>query len=151
MRYIQIVPKTKIEEMRQILFEYLIELSEFDKSIEFDKNNLPIYNWFDCYFDEKERYPIYLKIDNKVAGFCLVRELSVGEYEIGEFYVKKEFRKDGNAFWFADVIFNLFEGNFEFSTCLTNKRAIKFWDKFFDLYKCSSYCDSERKNWKLKK
>jgi len=150
MKYIQIVPKTKKEEMRQILFEYLSELSQFDKSIEFDKNNKPIYNWFDCYFEEKERYPIYLKIDKVVAGMCLVREVDNRKYEIAEFYVKPEYRKNGNAFWFADIIFNLFDGDFEFSTCLTNNRAIKFWDKFFDLYKCSSTLDSVRKNWELK-
>ena len=36
MRKIQIVPPSRMEEMRKHLFTYLIELSQFDPDIKFD-------------------------------------------------------------------------------------------------------------------
>ncbi len=151
MRNIEIVEKIQREEMREILNEYLIELSKFDKDIEFAQNGKPIYKWFDCYFEEKSRYPIYLKVDNKIAGMSLIRKLDDKLFEVAEFYVRPDFRKDGNAIWFANTIINLFDGDFEFSTCLTNQRAKMFWDKFSTNFNTSSLIDDERKNWKIKK
>ena len=40
MRKIQIVPLSRMEEMRKYFYEYLIELSQFDPDIKFDENNI---------------------------------------------------------------------------------------------------------------
>lgn len=152
MKYLQIVPLSKMEEMRRYLFEYLTELSEFDPDIKFDDKRVPIYKWFDCYFEEKERYPIYFIIDNKTAGFVMVRELKNMVYEIAEFYVLPEFRKDGNAILFATEITNMFAGEFIFGTKFTNPRAIKFWDKFSKLFNKNEMVDDEIwRTWTIRK
>ena len=84
MRKIQIVPAKRMEEMRKHFYNYLTELSEFDPKIKFDENGDPIYKWFDYYWTDKDRYPIYLIVDNQVAGLTLVRELENYIYEIAE-------------------------------------------------------------------
>lgn len=61
MKKIQTVPLSRMEEMRKYFYEYLIELSEFDPDIKFDDKGVPIYNWFDCYWDDKDRFPFYFK------------------------------------------------------------------------------------------
>lgn len=151
MKRIQIVSLSRMQEMRKMLNEYLIELSEFDKDIKFDDNGVPIYNWFECYWEDKERYPIYLIIENQVAGMAMIRELGTLEYDIAEFYVQPNYRKDGNAMWFATEITNLFEGKFTISARHTNERAIKFWSKFASLFENNAYVDDEIwRSWTLR-
>ena len=45
MKKLQIVPLSKMEEMRKYFYRYLVELSEFDPDIKFDEKGTPIYNW----------------------------------------------------------------------------------------------------------
>ena len=152
MKRIQIVPLSKMEEMRKYFYEYLIELSEFDPDIKFDDKGVPIYNWFDCYWDNKDRFPFYFLVDNKIAGLAMIRELGNMLYDFAEFYVCPEFRKDNNAIWFATEITNLFEGQFVFSTRFTNPRAIKFWGKFALQFEDNSFYDDEIwRNWTIRK
>jgi len=152
MKKIQIVPMSKMEEMRKYLNEYLTELSEFDPEIKFDDNRQPIYKWFDCYWVDKDRYPIYFIVDNCIAGIAMIRELDNMVYDFAEFYVCPEYRKDGNAIWFATEVANLFDGEFVFSTRFTNPRAIKFWGKFAELFDKNEYYDDEIwRNWTIRK
>lgn len=151
MKNLQIVRKNKKEEMRNYLNEYLIELKEFDDTIKFNKKGEPIYKYFDDYFIDKDRYPIYFIIDNNIAGIALVRELEIG-YEIAEFYVLKEYRKEGNSLIFIKMIFDLFDGDFSFSTRLENKIAIKFWDKVSSEYHdVEIKQDDDYKEWRIKR
>ena len=152
MRKIQIVPFARSEEMRKYFYEYLTELSEFDPKIKFDEQGTPIYQWFDFYWTEKQRYPFYFIVENKVAGLALVRELEDRVFEVAEFYVLPEFRGSGNALWFASELVNLFEGQFSFSTRLTNLRAIKFWGKFVSKCdQCEVVDDEICRNWTIRK
>ena len=82
----------------------------------------------------------------------MIRELDNMLYDIAEFYVCPEFRKDGNAIWFALQLTELFDGQFVFSTRFTNPRAIKFWDKFAKLFESNEYIDDEIwRNWTIRK
>ena len=152
MRKIEIVSIYDKSSYRKMLNEYLIELSQFDDNVEFDENKVPVYKWFDCYWQESSRYPFILKIDGNAAGLCMVRELGTKVYEIAEFYVKPEYRKDNNAIWFATAILDLFEGNFVFSAKFTNPRAIKFWGKFLNTFKNATYFNDETfRNFEIKR
>lgn len=152
MRKIQIVPLSKMEEMRKYLNEYLTELSEFDPDIKFDEKGVPIYKWFDCYWDDKDRFPFYFIVDGAIAGIAMIRELDNMLYDFAEFYVCPQFRKDDNSIWFATEITNLFDGQFVFSTRFTNPRAIKFWGKFAKLFDSNEFVDDEIwRNWTIRK
>lgn len=152
MRKLQIVPVSKMEEMRKYFYEYLTELSQFDPDIKFEEDGTPIYRWYDCYWDDKDRFPFYLIVDEKIAGLAMIRELNPMQYDFAEFYVCPEFRKDGNAIWFAKEITELFDGEFVFSTRFTNPRAIRFWDKFAGLFDNNECCDDEIwRNWTIRK
>ena len=152
MRSLQIVPSIKREIMKKYLYEYLTELSEFDPDIKFNEKNEPIYKWFDCYWEDKDRFPLFFKNDGEIAGIALIRELDDMLYDISEFYVCPEYRKDGNAIWFANEITKLFDGEFVFSTRFTNPRAIRFWDKFASLFESNSFTDDKIwRNWSIRK
>lgn len=152
MRKIQIVPFSKSEEMRKYFYEYLTELSQFDPNIKFNEKGIPIYQWFDYYWKEKERYPMYFMVNNQVAGLALVRELEDMVYEVAEFYILPEFRGNGNAIWFATEITKLFDGQFEISTKFSNPRAISFWGKFVKLFnECEVSDDEIWRNWIIRR
>lgn len=152
MRKVMIVPLVRKEEMRRVFSQYLTELAEFDPTIEFDEKGMPIYNWFDCYWVDKDRFPFFFMVDEKVAGIAMIRELEPSQYDFAEFYVCPEQRKNGNALWFANEITNLFDGEFVFSTRFTNPRAIKFWGKFADSFESNScYDDEVWRNWTIRK
>ena len=145
---IQLVPLAKKEHMRRYFYEYLTELSAFDPHIVFDGEGTPVYKWYDAYWEDCGRYPIFLMINNEVAGLSMVRVLGEDIYEMAEFYVLPEFRKDGNAMWFAGEILKLFDGSFAISTRHTNPRAIKFWDKFVKTYDAYTVEDDDTwRNW----
>lgn len=152
MKKIQIVPKSKAKLMRKYFNEYLTELSQFDPHIEFDANGTPIYKWFNAYWEDKDRFPLFFIVDDEIAGIAMIREMGDMLYDFAEFYVCPEFRKDGNAIWFATEIANLFDGEFIFSTRHTNPRAIKFWDKFANQFKDCEVVDDELwRNWTIRK
>lgn len=151
MREIRLVPESQMEEMRLILNDYLTELSQFDSNINFDDDGVPIYRWFDFYWNDKGRYPFYFYIDDMVVGLAFVREVVEGRYEIAEFYVMPEYRGNNNAMWFAGEIANKFEGEIEFSTKHKNIRAIKFWGKFASTFDDTAVTnDDEWRNWVIR-
>ena len=151
MRKIQIISIEDKETIREYFYDYLKELSEFDPTIKFDNNGTPIYNWFDYYWIDKDRYPFLLSIDNKFAGFALLREVGIKQYEIAEFYVIPKYRKDNNTIWFATQITNSFESKFVFSTRVENTRAIRFWDKFVTHFEYKhSFIEESYKTWEIK-
>ena len=151
MRHLQIVPSVKREELREIFYEYLTELAQFDPDIKFKPDGTPIYKWFACYWEDNDRFPFYLIVDNQIAGLALIRELDDMQYDFAEFYVRPNFRVNGNAMWFATELTNLFDGEFTFSTRFTNPRAIKFWDKFARSFKNFSVSNDEVwRNWKIR-
>lgn len=152
MKQIQIIPLIKLEELRNHLNNYLTELSEFDPDIKFSENGKPSYKWLDCYFTDKDRFPFYLIINNKIAGFALIRQMEYMQYDFAEFYVLPNYRKDGNAIWFASEVVKLFDGEFTFSTRHTNPRGIKFWTKFALLFQDNIYIDDPTwRNWTIRK
>lgn len=130
MRSIQLVSINEKEKLRKYFLDYLVELSRFDPTIIMDDQGTPIYKWYDCYWQERGRYPFLFSIDGRFVGLALVRELEPKHHEIAEFYVLPEFRKDNNALDFATRITELFGGRFSFSTRSENIRAVKFWNKF---------------------
>lgn len=148
MRNIQIAPFRQKELLRKIFQEYLHELSKYDDSLVLGNNGEFIYDWFDYYFIEKERYPLFLTIDNEIAGFALVRELNFVKYELAEFYICPNYRKNGNGLWFANQIFEMFGGEFNLFTRIENESAVRFWDKISKMYEiCKTQIDGNWKSW----
>ena len=144
MRSIRFISINEKELARKLLNDYLTELSEFDDSIVFDDEGVPVYKWYDpYYFTEKERFAFFLMVDKVVAGLCFIRQMRQEEFDIAEFYVCPQFRKDGNALFFASEVVKLFKGKITFSTRLKNIRGVKFWAKFASQFEKNEFADDE--------
>lgn len=152
MKRIEIVSKDKRVEMKKYLDAYLKEISKYDDTIVFDKKGNPEYKYFKYYFTDEGRYPIYFYVDEKIAGIALVREVAAYSYEIAEFYVFPEFRKDGNALDFANMINMKFLGNLRFSTRKENFKAVRFWERFVNQFESVESIKGDKwVNWSVKR
>ena len=144
MRKIQIIPKSEKDFAKKLFNQYLIELSEFDDKIKFNSQNQPEYLWFENYWTDFGRFPFYFICDKQIAGLAFIRETGDKQYEVAEFYVCPEFRKNGNAMWLASEVIELFDGVFDIGTQLKNNRAIAFWTKVAKLYGVTKFDDDDK-------
>ncbi len=150
-RRIKLITKQYKKTTYNMLQAYLKELSVFDDEITFDNDGSAIYKYFDYYWVDTDRYAFFLMVDNQIAGFVLIRELSKNEYELAEFYVLPTFRLENNGAWFAKSIIGKFPGSWELSTTLKNAPAIRFWNKITnDYYDNYSHKDKKRQYWSFK-
>jgi len=108
----------------QDLQEYLAELSRI--------SGLPLrgeipYRYFDLYWQEPDRWPFWIKSQDKIAGFALIRKREDGVFSMAEFYVKPAYRRGGIGTAAARALFARFEGRWHVSEFTKNSPAIAFW------------------------
>lgn len=110
---------------------YTYELSFYeDDSTNFkmsDKGLFKMSRYLDLYWKEEQRYPYILKVNDKLAGFALVRYNEEDMYEISEFFVLNKYRKLGAGTFMANEMFRRHKEKWEIRTLLKNKRAQEFW------------------------
>lgn len=120
------------ETLRHYVNDYLIELSKYIPTIKMDEHGIPIYPWLDRYWTDQDRCPYYLLVDGKIAGFVLVRRLSVKQIEIAEFCILQGYRRDGYGRQMLEAVMEMFDDEIELSAYLYNTTAIRFWDNVTD-------------------
>ncbi|MDE6708986.1 MAG: GNAT family N-acetyltransferase [Oscillospiraceae bacterium] len=130
------------------VFVQMMELYKYDFS-EFSDDDINEYGYFgyshiDDYWNEKGRYPFFIRADGKLAGLVLVR--SCCEYNdlphphnIAEFFVMRKYRRKGVGKAAAVKIFDMFPGGWEVSRWSNNLPARKFWEKVVDEYTNGKY------------
>ena len=92
------------------------------------------YAYFDLYWTESEiRWPFWLKVDNRNAGFALVRRnADLARTEMAEFFVVPEFRSRGIGLAAARRLIGRYPGNWRITQREENARAIAFWHRVLD-------------------
>jgi len=124
-----------LEEEKSILAN-LIELYEYDFS-EFENTDLNAlglygYSYLDYYWTEDRRFPYFIKVDGKLAGFvmvcghCYVSKDSETLF-MSEFFVMKKYRQRGIGKEIAKKVFDLHKGKWELTVQPKNTVSIKFW------------------------
>jgi len=113
--------------VRELLSEYLVELSAYD---EVDHG----YRYFDSYWIEGDcRWPYFILGDGEVIGFAFVNTVSPSgrgtDFSIAEFYIQPCARGNGYGLAAATELFRKHEGVWELSVMAANKRAQSFWPK----------------------
>lgn len=135
------------EEEKEILFNLLQSyLKEFDDILHFETDEKGVYKYkfFDLYWIEHNRIPLFIKTDSKIVGFALVNLDGIfsdtpGVHTISEFFVEKEFRKKGIGERAAEKVFEMFPGNWEIRQRDKNTGAIEFWRKVIKGYTKGSF------------
>jgi predicted acetyltransferase len=107
-----------------------------------DVNDLGLYDDLDdldLYWTEENRYPFFIKVDNKLAGFILVyngRQMKEIEsnYSIDDFFVMKKYKRQGVGKYCVKYILEKYKGKWQIWFHPKNEGAKKFWIKTIDEY-----------------
>jgi len=110
-----------------MLQDYLRELSLYEP-ISVSESGRYDYPYLDLYWSEAGRYPYLLYLNNKVVGFALVRK-DVNYYEIAEYSILSDFRRQGLGTVFASAIINKHTGKWHIEYNLPNIGGKRFWNK----------------------
>lgn len=89
------------------------------------------------YWDEPQRYPFIIYIDDELAGFALVNTLASTpdvDWNMGEFFIVAKFQNKGIGRTIAIQLFNQFPGTWEVMQMPPNTPAIAFWKKVINAY-----------------
>ncbi|BBH24381.1 hypothetical protein Back11_57260 [Paenibacillus baekrokdamisoli] len=137
--------------LRNLLELYNYDFSEFEPE-DVNENGLYGYRYLDQYWTEEGRHPFFIRVDGKLAGFALVREVGTNEhnqtiYSVAEFFVMKKYRKLGVGQHVSTELFNTFSGIWKVGQIETNKPAQAFWRKIIGKYTNNNYREIREDDW----
>lgn len=145
----------QVEYERKFALRHLLELYNYDFS-EFTKDDvnefgLYDYKYLDNYWNEPNRFPLFIKVNGKYAGFALIRKIkndsSNDVYNsIAEFFVMKKYRKMGVGRTAVINLFEKYKENWEISVIKENKPAQIFWKKVISKYSNGNYIEYKNKD-----
>lgn len=135
--------------LRNLLELYRYDFSEFYHD-DVNEEGLYGYQYLDLYWTEAERHPFIIRVDGKLAGFALIREIANQEwtyYWMTEFFVLRKYRRKGVGKIAAFTIFNMFPGKWQIGQIEQNIPAQKFWRKVISEYTNGNFKEEQRKGW----
>ncbi len=125
------VPEGEKEILRNLLEKYDYEFSQYDQR---DVGPLGLYGYgyLDHYWVEKNRYPFFIKVDGKLAGFVMVNDhpevVSGTDYTLAEFFVMYKYRRMGVGRYAARYVFDRFKGRWQLKRHPKNLASVRFWN-----------------------
>lgn len=132
--------------LSDMLDQYLKELSEY-------KTFATPYKYLDNYFQEPNRHPLFILVDDVIAGFVLANTkdpLSDGKRQtISEFYVTPTHRNEGVGSNAAKKALDMFPGEWVIRELVGNP-AVGFWEKVVKDYTNGNFQEIERNDEKWK-
>lgn len=127
--------------MGQLMQLYLYDFTEFSGD-DIADDGFYFYPYLDRYWEEPGRYPYLIQVDEKVAGFVLIRttqEAGVDVHHIAEFFVLKKYRRQRIGWSAAREAFDLFPGNWRVFEIPENFPAQSFWRRTINEYTEGNY------------
>lgn len=136
--------------LRNLLELYNYEFTEFEPD-DVDEHGLYGYKYLDHYWTEEGRHPFFIRVDGKLAGFVLVREIGTSHgnsvYSMAEFFVMKKYRKTGVGRKAANMVFDTFIGEWKVSEIEKNVPAQCFWRRVVGEYTVGSFEEIRETDW----
>lgn len=137
--------------IRNLMELYQYDFSEFTND---DVNEFGLYDYeyLDNYWTEKDRFPFFIKVDSKIAGFILIRKTGENEngqnrYWMSEFFVLKKYRRLGVGKIASFKIFDNFKGDWYIGETNKNTTAQKFWVKTIKEYTNNNFQELNLPEW----
>ncbi len=132
----------------------LMELCQHDYSEfggeEVNAHGLFGYRYLDYYWTEAGRYPYFVRVNGKLAGFVLVRTLEMGHsptYSLAEFFILRKYRRQGVGRLAACRAFDLFPGVWRVHQETENLPAQAFWHEVIGRYTGGKFAEVSEADW----
>ncbi|MBQ8200872.1 MAG: GNAT family N-acetyltransferase [Clostridia bacterium] len=142
------VPLSQRETLRNLMEKYLYEFSQYDLN-DLDENGLYNYQYLDCYWQEPNRFPYFIRTDGKLAGFVLVNDYpevpdATTDFTLSEFFVLHKYRRSGVGREAARLTFSLHHGRWQLKRHPHNIASVHFWNRVIADYTGGDYQLIER-------
>lgn len=149
MTRIQIRPVLEHEKsvLRQLVELYEYDFSEFNHN-DVNQNGLYGYKYFDHYWTDSGRFPFFVIVDEKLAGFVLVNDhcyllKEENARSISEFFIMRKYRRAGIGSQVAFLTFDQFIGHWEVRVHPENHVSHIFWKEVIKNYTGDNYISKE--------
>jgi predicted acetyltransferase len=138
--------------LRNLLELYKYDFSEFDPEDDINSNGLYEYKYLDHYWTEDGRFPFFIRVNEKLAGFALIRDIGTNDdnqtvYWMAEFFVMKKYRNLKVGQHVAHELFDNFSGFWKVAQMESNKPAQTFWRKTIERYTKGNYTEIREDDW----
>lgn len=131
---ISIDDKPVLRNLMQFCFH---DYSEFNKE-DVGPYGLFNYKYLDHYWTEPGRFAYFVKIDEKLAGFAMGRQIQSQNGErinlLSEFFILRKYRRKGIGMEAAHQLFAKFTGKWSIGQEAKNLPAQTFWRKVINEY-----------------
>ena len=126
------------ETLRNLMEKYLCEFSQWELT-DVDEQGLYGYQWLDFYITEKNRWPYFLRVDGKLAGFVLVNDFpevpeEKMDYCISEFFILPRYRRRGVGKEAVFRILDMHRGKWQLKRHPHNIPSVHFWNRVVNEY-----------------
>ncbi|MFO8035358.1 MAG: GNAT family N-acetyltransferase [Anaerolineales bacterium] len=147
---IKLVPaaRSEMKVMERLFQFYLYDFSQF-VDLEIDQQGCFEYPSLDVYWQEPDRFPYFIEVEGKLAGFVLIKKgTGLDEdresYDVAEFFVLRGYRRQRVGTRSAHRIWDRFPGRWVVRVMLVNQHAVEFWKKTI-----REYTGGEYQKWKI--
>ena len=134
-------------EQKSVLIQ-MMELYNYDFSVysndDVNEHGYYGYPYLDHYWTEDTRFPYFIRVDGRLAGFVLFRSCCeyhrmANPHSIAEFFVMKKYRRKGVGKAAAVTIFDMHKGGWEVTQWTNNTPAQLFWNSVIEDYTGGAY------------
>jgi len=135
--------------LRNLLELYEHDATEFNGR-DLNEHGLYGYRYLDNYWTEAGRHAYFVRCEDKLAGFALVRTMDSSTssvvYSMSEFFIVRKYRRKGIGTTVARLLFDVHPGRWEVSQEDSNTAAQEFWQRVIDEYTKGSFQRTESDN-----
>lgn len=129
--------------MMNLLEKYLYEFSQWEKT-DVAEDGLFHYEYLDCYFEEENRFPYFIKIDGKLAGLILVNDYpevpgEKTDFCLSEFFIMHRYRRHGYGRQAVFTVLDMHRGSWQLKRHPHNTASVKFWNSVISEYTNGNY------------
>lgn len=134
--------------LRRLLELYLYDFSPFD-GCDVDEHGTFGYPYLDHYWTEAGRHPFFVRVDGKLAGLALVRQIDDDPpcTEMAEFFIMRKYRGQGVGRQTATALFDRFPGRWRVGQETGNAPSQAFWRDVIGRYTNGQFEEIQAEGW----
>ena len=105
------------------------------------------YRELDLYWTDPNRFPFLLYVDNRLAGFALIKKLprdgiDAAVWDMTEFFILRGYRGQGIGTAAAHQVWRRFPGHWDVRVMAANEPAYRFWHRAIERFAGGDFLDA---------
>jgi predicted acetyltransferase len=131
---LQHVPSSEKDLLKQLMNDYLGGLY-LSKETKLCSETVADYKYFDDYWSDVRRHPLFIIKSNEVVGFTLIRKLDniyISIHEVAEFCILPKHRRNGYGNKAVEELLLNYPGYWRIQVYDRNKIAFLFWENIIE-------------------